>query len=176
MNYYNVKSIISQKHIDDLQKKKTSSVDITADGSLKDGHLSSGATVSVDHFESRLKGRTYDSYGKTSSNQYVGGCIFVDHMSGYIHVEPQLGFSTSESIRAVITFEKLCLDNGTLIQKFLADNGAFKAKDFVNHIRNNNQRIQYCGVNAHHQNGIAERNIRTVSDMSRAMMLHASLK
>ena len=97
-------------------------------------------------------------------------------MSGYIHVEPQLGFSTSESIRAVITFEKLCLDNGTLIQKFLADNGAFKAKDFVNHIRNNNQRIQYCGVNAHHQNGIAERNIRTVSDMSRAMMLHASLK
>ena len=176
VNYYNVKSIISQKHIDDLQKKKISSVDITADGSLKDGHLSPGAAVSVDHFESRLKGRTYDSFGKTSSDQYVGGCIFVDHMSGYIHVEPQLGFSTSESIRAVITFEKLCLDNGTLIQKFLADNGAFKAKDFVNHIRNNNQRIQYCGVNAHHQNGIAERNIRTVSDMSRAMMLHASLK
>ena len=96
-------------------------------------------------------------------------------MSSYIHVEPQLGFSTSESIRAVITFEKLCLDNGTLIQKFLADTREFKAKNFVNHIRNNNQRIQYCGVNDHHQNGIAERNIRTVSDMSRAMMLHASL-
>ena len=80
-------------------KGKTSSVDITADGSLKDGHLSPGAAVSIDHFESRLKGRTYDSFGKTSSDQYVGGCIFVDHMSGYIHVEPQLGFSTSESIR-----------------------------------------------------------------------------
>ena len=96
-------------------------------------------------------------------------------MSVYIHVEQQLVFSTSKSIRAVITFDKLCLDNGTLIQKFLADNGSFKAKDFVNHTRNKNQRIQYCGVNAHQQNSITKHNIRTVSDMSRAIMLHASL-
>ena len=96
-------------------------------------------------------------------------------MSVYIHVEQQLVFSTSKSIRAVITFDKLCLDNETLIQKFLADNEAFKAKDFVNHTRNKNQRIQYCGVNAHQQNSITKHNIRTVSDMSRAMMLHASL-
>ena len=71
-------------------------------------------------------------------------------MNGYINVEPQLEFSTSESIRAIITFEKLYLDNGTLIQKFLTDNRSFKAKDFVNHIRNSNQRIQYCDVNDHH--------------------------
>ena len=108
---------------------------------VKGWSLSPCAAVSVDHFESRLKGQTNDSFGKTSSDQYVGGYIFVDHMSGYIHVEQQLGFSTTKSIRAVINFDKLCLDNGTLIQKFLADNGSFKAKDFVNHIRNKNQRI-----------------------------------
>ena len=66
------------------------------------------------------------------------------------YVEPQLEFSTSESIRAIITFEKLYLDNGTLIQKFLTDNRSFKAKYFVNHIRNSNQRIQYCDVSDHH--------------------------
>ena len=84
-------------------------------------------------------------------------------------------FSTSESIRAVITFEKFCLNIGTLIQKCFAGNEIFKKNDFVNHIRNNNQRMQYCGVNTHNQNGIAECNHRTVSGMSRAMMLHAFL-
>lgn len=69
-----------------------SNVDPIADGSLKTGHLIPGSGLYVEHFESRLKGRTYTSFGKTSSDQHVGGFIFVDHMSGYIYVEPQLGF------------------------------------------------------------------------------------
>ena len=43
----------------------------------------------------------------------------------------------------------------------------------MQHTRDNNQKIQYCGINAHHQNGVAERAIRTVSNMARAMILHA---
>ena len=62
-------------------------MDSHADEALKRDHIRPGQAVSVDHFESRLKGRTYTSFGKTTSKQYVGGCIFVDHMSGYIHVE-----------------------------------------------------------------------------------------
>jgi hypothetical protein len=73
-------------------------VNEVTEGALKDGALRPGSKVSADHFESRLKGRTYSSYGKTTSDQFVGGCIFVDHMSGYIHVEHQLGFSSSETI------------------------------------------------------------------------------
>ena len=74
-------------------------------GSCKANHLRPGQTVSVDHFESRLKGRTYTSFGKTTSSQYVGGCIFVDHMSSKMHVEHQLGFSASETIRTKQNFE-----------------------------------------------------------------------
>ena len=91
-----------------------------------------------------------------------------------MHVEAQLGFSASESIRAKHNFEKLAFDHGILIQEYLADNGAFKAKDFVRHIHNQNQKINYCGVNAHHQNAIAERNIRTISESARSMILHAA--
>jgi hypothetical protein len=36
------------------------------DGALKKDNLRAGAEVSVDHFESRLRGRTYDSYGKNN--------------------------------------------------------------------------------------------------------------
>ena len=120
---------------------------IDTDGSLKVNDLRAGSSVSVDHFESRLKGRTYTSFGKTTSDQYVGGCTFVDHMSGYVHVEHQLGFSGSETIRAKQNYEKLALDHGVIIEKYLADNGIFKAKAFVGHPREHNQKIQYCGVN-----------------------------
>ena len=125
-------------------------VDPIDDGSLKTGHLRSGSGISVDYFESRLKERTYTSYGKTTSDQYVGGCIFVDYMSGNIHVEPQLDFSSFEGIRKFINFEKLCLDNEILVQSYLTDNGIFKGKYFIRHIRESNQRIQYCGVDVHH--------------------------
>jgi hypothetical protein len=144
------------------------------DGSLTAENLNPGKRVSVDHFECRQLGRTFDSYGKASSEQYKGGCIFVDHGSGYLHVEHQLGFSAIETIRAKQNFEKRALDCGVVIQSYLTDSRAFKANAFVDHIRNSGQRIQYCGTNAHHQNGVAERSIRTVSNMSRALILHAA--
>ena len=42
-------------------------------GYLKINDLRPGSTISVDHFESRLKGRTFDSFGKATSDQYIGG-------------------------------------------------------------------------------------------------------
>jgi hypothetical protein len=81
-------------------------------------------------------------------------------------VEHQLGFSAIATICAKQNFEKRALDHGVVIQSYLTDSGAFKANAFVDHIRNSGQRIQYCGTNAHHQNGVAERSIRTVSNMS----------
>jgi hypothetical protein len=35
--------------------------------------------------------------------------------------------------------------------------------------------MHFCGTNAHHQNGVAERAIHTISKMARAMILHASM-
>ena len=98
----------------------------------------------------------------------------MDHGTGYIQVEHQLGFSAVETIRAKQNYEQQAMDNGVIIQSYLTDSGAFKANSFVQHIREHTQRLQYCGTNAHHQNGVAERAIRTVSDMARSMILHAS--
>jgi hypothetical protein len=153
----------------------TQSVNATTDGALKDGALRAGAKVSADHFESRLKGRTYTSYGRTTSDQFVGGCIFVDHMSGYVHVEHQMGFSSSETIRAKQNFEQLALSHGVLIEEYLTDNGVFSKTQFLDHIRHHNQQIHFCGVNAHHKNAVAERAIRTVSELARSLLLHASV-
>ena len=145
-------------------------------GPLKINDLRAGSSVSVDHFESRPKGRIYTSFGKTTSDQYFGGCTFVDHMSEYVHIEHQLGFSGSEIIRAKQNYEKLALDHGVIVENYLANNGVFKAKAFVGHLREHNQKIQYYGVNIHHKNVVAERSIRTVSECARALLLHVSLR
>ena len=31
---------------------------------------------------------------------YMGGCIFIDHASGYIHVEHQVGLNTHVTLKA----------------------------------------------------------------------------
>ena len=155
---------------------KTAKINPNSEGALKRTHLRAGDSVSVEHFESRLRGRTYTSFGKGINDKYVGGCIFVDHMSGRLKVEHQLGFSSTETIRAKQSFEKDALDHGVIVSDYMADNGVFRANAFVKHIHQQNQKIRYCGVNAHHQNGVAERSIRTVSEMSRSLLLHSSMK
>ena len=50
-----------------------------------------------------------------------------------------------------------------------------KSNSFVYHIREYNQKLTYCEVNAHHKNGAAERVIKTVSECARAQILHATM-
>jgi hypothetical protein len=115
------------------------------DEALKADHLSPGLRVSVNHFECRQRGRTCDSYGKASSKQYKGGCIFVDHASSYIHVEHQFGFSAVETIRAKQSYERMYLSNGVFVQDYLTDSGAFKANKFVKHIHETHHLLGFCG-------------------------------
>jgi hypothetical protein len=63
------------------------------DGALKAGDIKFGARFSIDHFESRLKGRTHNSFGKPSSTTYKGGVLFIDHSSSCVQCEHQIGFS-----------------------------------------------------------------------------------
>ena len=152
----------------------TERTDPVADGTISADHLRPGSRVSCDHFESRLRGRTYDSFGRPTSKTYVGGLILVDAASKYLHVEMQVGFTAAETIRAKQAYEKFAMDNGVVVQSYLTDNGVFKANQLVQHVRDTEQQLRFCGVNAHHQNGAAERAIRTVSNIARAMLLHAS--
>jgi hypothetical protein len=61
------------------------------------------------------------------------------------------------------------------VQDYLIYSGAFKANSFVKHIHETHQLVRLCGTNAHHQNGVAERSIQTISNMARSMILHASM-
>jgi hypothetical protein len=60
------------------------------DESLKAGNTKFVSRVSVDYFESRLLGRTYDSFGKLSSTTFKGDALFVEHASSFAHCEHQV--------------------------------------------------------------------------------------
>jgi hypothetical protein len=80
----------------------------------------------------------------------------VDHVSSNVHVEHQVRFSAGEKNRAKQGFERVCMDNGVVVQDYLTDSGAFKANTSVAHINETHQKLRFCGTNAHHQNGVAE--------------------
>jgi hypothetical protein len=45
----------------------------------------------------------------------------------------------------------------------------------VAHINETHQKLRLCGTKAHHQNGVAEWAIQTISNMARAMILHSRI-
>lgn len=146
-------------------------------GVLRAGNLLPGSEVSVDHFISSVKGRLFSGYDKGGDDtRYVGGCIFIDHSSSYIHVEFQSSLSTHETLRAKMAFERQCRDVGVVVHKYMSDNGkAFSAKDFQDHLSDFAQVSKFAGVGAHHHNAQAERAIRTIMSISRTMMIHAGI-
>jgi hypothetical protein len=58
-------------------------------------------------------------------------------------------------------------------RNYHADNGRFAEKLFLDHAAENGQKVSLCGVNAHFQNGIAERRIRELTERARTSLLHA---
>ena len=78
-------------------------------GVLKSGDLLPGQAVSVDHFVCSTKGRLFKSRGKTDpKDMYCGGCTFVDHASGYIHIIFQSHLNSHQTLQAKEQYEELC--------------------------------------------------------------------
>jgi len=59
------------------------------------------------------------------------------------------------------------------IKHYHADNGRFKDKLFSKSIEGKGQTISFCGVGAHHQNGIAEKRIGDLQRRATTLLLHA---
>ena len=73
-------------------------------------------------------------------------------------------------ILAKQAFEQFAANRGiTQIKAYHVDNGIFKANQWVQECRTNGQPLTFAGVNAHHQNGIAERRIRELQELTRTL-------
>ena len=132
-----------------------------------------GSCVSVDQLESRTLGLIGHMKGTPTVQRYRCATIYVDHYSrlSYVHLQKQL--TSDKTVQGKVAFETFCEARGVTVKHYHANNGRFADKGFVNHVGANRQSISYCGVNAHFQNGMAEKRIRDLQDQTTTMIMHA---
>ena len=114
--------------------------------------------------------------GFKTKQRYRYATVFVDQASRFSYVYLQKTQSAEETVEGKIAFEKFALSHGITIKNYHGDNGIFKANKWVEHCSLNTQGLTYAGVLEHHQNGIAERRIGLLQELTRANLLHAMQK
>jgi hypothetical protein len=154
--------------------KHTVATPLTSTG-LSDDILGAGDRVSVDLYCSSTTGRLPHTFGREKTSlQFTGGAIFVDHATRLIHNTHQHSTTTAETVLSKHLFENYCDSFGVRIKEYVTDNNPFHGGDWTNDCKNQRQSHKFSGVGAHHQN-YAERNIQSIFNMARAMLIHFAM-
>ena len=132
-----------------------------------------GECVSVDQMASTEVGFYAQMKGKLTKRRYKCATVFVDHFSRLRFVHLQVDDSSEETLGAKRAFETFAAEHGVRVQHYHCDNGRFQDNAFRQACHEARQQLTFCGVNAHFQNGIAERCIRDLSESARKQLLHA---
>ena len=133
-----------------------------------------GAMVSIEQLESSVPGFVPIAKGQPTIRKCHGALVFVDHTSDFRYVNMHYDLTTDKTINAKHAFEHLAEQHGVRILHYHCDNGRFTDEAFVDDIRMAHQTITFCGVGAHHQNGVAERRIRDITENARTSLLHTA--
>ena len=116
-----------------------------------------GQCVSVDQLESLTPGLIAQMKGILTTKRYMAATIFINHFSRLSFVHLQSTLSSEDTIQAKKAFERYTETHGVKIIHYHADNGSFVDHVFIEDIKLQNQQVTYCSVNAHFQNGVAEK-------------------
>jgi len=128
-----------------------------------------GEVVSVDEMISPTPGLLVQTTGRPAKERYNYTTVYVDTYYGYPYTHMQKTQYITETIEGKHAFEAYCKHH----RVYHADNGTFKAKDWVNDCKVKQQSLIFVGVSAHHNNGRAETRIRLLQDLARSMLIHA---
>ena len=132
-----------------------------------------GGCVSVDQIVSGQSGMVPQTSGHRTLERFVGATVFVDNYSSFAFVYMMRQINAEETMAAKAAFERVAHSYGVKVLNYRADNGRFADKVFKTDCESKKQGLTFCGVGAHHQNGIAERMIQTLTGTARAMLVHA---
>lgn len=132
-----------------------------------------GECVSVDQMQSSNQGFIAQLKGILTKRRFKCATVFVDHSSRYKYVHLQSTLTSQDTLAAKCAFEAHCRNHGVTVKQYHADNGRFTDNAFIQDCKNQGQTITFCGVNAHFQNGLAEKAIRDLREAARTMLLHS---
>ena len=133
-----------------------------------------GQVVSADTMSSTsVPGLQAQLQGRPTLSRYHYATVFIDHYSGlkYVHLHER---KDAEPVLAGrLAFERYTNEHNVQIKHYHCDNGIFTDKIFRAACRAAGQTISFCGVNAHHQSGKAEKRIRDLCDCACSMLILA---
>ena len=132
-----------------------------------------GEIISVDQMVSPTPGLVAQMIGRPTKDRFKYATVYVDNYSGWSYIHLQKTCTAKETLEGKHAFEEYCRQQGVKVRGYHADNGVFKASEWVSDCRLKHQGLTFAGVNAHHTNGRAERRIRLLQDLARSMMIHA---
>ena len=132
-----------------------------------------GDCVSIDHLISAQPGLIPRLSGKHTQERICAAVIFKDHFSDFSYCHLMTACNLEETIAAKRAFEKHASTYGVSIKHYHADNGHFACQGFRDEVSFSGQRISFCGVGAHHQNGVVENQIGLLTCWARTSLLHA---
>ena len=104
------------------------------------------------------------------------GTIMVDHASDLVFHFMQTSTEGSQTLEAKHKFKQFIKNCRVNIKYYHADNKIFNKQIFRESCIATNRTQTFCGVNTHYQNGVAERKIRIVISLVRAMLFTAMIK
>ena len=133
-----------------------------------------GHCVSVDQLVSPTPGFVPIHRGLPTLKRYIGATIFVDHFSDFTYCHLMTEMNAKSTVAAKEAFERISESHGVKVRHYHCDNGLFDTIKFKASLQKAHQSITFCGVNAHHQNGKAERRIKDVTEGARTSLNHAA--
>jgi hypothetical protein len=133
----------------------------------------SGQCVSVDQMILTQVGFIAQLKGTLTKKCYTVATIFVDHYSRLKYIHLMIKLTPEETMEAKRAFEHFAEQHGVRILHYHCNNGQFANNAFKNSCSAKGQRLTFCGVNAHFQNGIAEKAIWDLRESARKQLLHA---
>ena len=95
---------------------------------LNNNHILTVQMVSADHHISRDPGSLYKTKGKPDpSAMFSGGCVSIEHSSGYVIIKHQVDINSTETFKEKLTFDREDQSQGVLINVYHTDNCIFNA-------------------------------------------------
>jgi len=132
-----------------------------------------GETVGVNQLISAQPGLVPQEKGIMTRARICAATVSVDYVTGYIHVGLMRDQSGDSTLQCKHEFEHLCATRDVSVKHYHADNGRFAERSWMDDAKESSQRVTFCGVGAHHQNGITENAIKQLTLVSRTLLLHA---
>ena len=121
-----------------------------------------GVKILIDQLDVAQPGLVPCLSGRHTNARICGATRFYNNHSGYSFSSLQTSLDREQTLVAKHSFESHANTCGVVIKKYRANNGRFAQKSFRDDIQKAQQIIEFCGVGAHHQNGIIERQFQTL--------------